>query len=85
MFNKKSLAAWIIITVSFISPFYAKANWEKNFEIDQQLGLVNRHWHISLPRVRAGEITKKIKQCPPPYSQQPENAQTITVPPQQYQ
>ncbi|MBS3756883.1 MAG: hypothetical protein KGY56_14380 [Desulfobacterales bacterium] len=61
---------------------YARADWEQDYEIDQKLELIGRPWSISFPHMNiVRELTTRIEQNLPPYSQQPENAQKVKTEP----
>ncbi|MFO7816874.1 MAG: hypothetical protein R6V39_04235 [Desulfovibrionales bacterium] len=74
----------IIVTTGLLAIFllgsgYARADdWQQDYEIDQKLELIGQPWKISFTRMNTvRELTTRIEQDLPPYSQQPEHAQKV--------
>ena len=77
----------ILLSIIFIFPFVLNVSatdddWQKDFQIDKDLGLIDKTWDIPLAKVKKQkDLTEKIKKRLPPYSQQPQKAQEISSSP----
>lgn len=75
----------ILLTIGLLASLllvsgYARADWERDYEIDQKLELIGSPWSISFTRMKTiRELTTRIEKNLPPYPQQPENAQKINT------
>lgn len=73
----------VLLTIGLLASLllvsgYARADWERDYEIDQKLELIGSPWSISFPHMNTvRELTTRIEKNLPPYSQQPENAQRV--------
>lgn len=78
MRGEKIIVTTGLLAILLLGSGYARADWQQDYEIDQKLELISHPWKISFTRINTvRELTTRIEQNLPPYSQQPEHAQKV--------